>query len=282
MQLFWLLLVPFLFNAPDADAKGGPKTLLYKVSGNGLDQPSYLYGTIHMGDEKILDFKKPVMPAFESCEVYAMELDPGKLDMQVMLETMQLKDRKLEDFFTDEEWEQLDSYFQTNFKSPVSTFNEFSPFYVQTLIMQSQMGAKMGQAVDMHFYNQAQKRGMEVVGIETLDEQLSAINGLSDEDQKQMLMDALDADFKQSMKQMMKWYRKGDLEKLQSYEEDEGYGNDFEAKMIVDRNKVMAERVIPLMKKQSTFIGVGALHLPGDEGLIGLLRSAGYQVEPIK
>lgn len=282
MQLFWLLLVPFLFNAAEADAKGDPKTLLYKVSGNDLAQPSYLYGTIHMGDEKILDFKKAVMPAFESCEVYAMELDPEKIDMDVMLETMQLKDRKLEDFFSDEEWERLDTYFQTKFKSPASTFNDFSPFYVQTLIMQSQMGAKMGQAVDLHFYNQAKKRDMEVVGIETLDEQLAAVTSLTDEDQKAMLLEALDTDFKKDMKQMMKWYRKGDLEKLQAYEEDETYGKDFETTMIVDRNKVMAERVIPLMQKQSTFIGVGALHLPGDEGLIGLLRSAGYTVEPIK
>ena len=279
--LFFLLLFPFLFSN-SAEADSGPKTLLWKISGNGLSTPSYLYGTIHMGDKKILKFKKSVMPAFESCKVYAMELDPGKIDPMAILDNMKLKDGKLKDMFTDEEWNMLDTYFQEKFKTPLITFNDFSPFYVQTMIMQAQMGSKAGQAVDLHFYDQAKQRRMKVVGIETLEEQLATVNDLPMEDQKQMVIDAIDEDYKASMEQMLKLYRKGDLDGLQDMTEEEDMGDDFEETLVTDRNKIMAERIIPLIKNEPTFIGVGALHLPGEEGLIELLRNAGYQVDPVK
>lgn len=280
LSLFFLLLFPFLFSSAEADS--GPKTLLWKISGNGLSSPSYLYGTMHMGDKKILKFKRSVMPAFESCEVYAMELNPDKIDPLALLEDMKLKEGTLQDLFSPEEWKTLDDYFQEKFKTSLKTFNEFSPFYVQSMIMQAQMGSKAAQAVDMHFYDQAKERRMKVVGIETLNEQLSAINDLPPDDQKQMLLDAIDGDYKESMDEMMKLYKKGDLDGLQEMSEDEDLGEDFEESMITDRNNVMAERIIPMIKEQPTFIGVGALHLPGDEGLIELLQKAGYTVEPVK
>ncbi len=280
LSLFFLLIFPFLFSSAEADA--GPKTLLWKISGNGLVSSSYLFGTMHMGDKKILKFKKSVMPAFESCEVYAMELNPDKVDPLALLEDMKLKEGKLEDMFTAEEWKTLDDFFQEKFKTSLSTFNDFSPFYVQSMIMQAQMGSKAAQAVDIHFYDQARKRRMEVVGIETLDEQMAAINNLPAEDQKQMLIDAMDQDYKASMDEMMKLYRKGDLDGLQDMSDDEDLGDEFETSMVTDRNKVMAERIIPMIKEQATFVGVGALHLPGEEGLIQLLKDAGYTVEPVK
>lgn len=222
------------------------------------------------------------MPAFESCEVYAMELNPDKIDPLDLLEDMKLKEGKLKDMFSEDEWTQLDTYFQEKFKTPLITFNDFSPFYVQSMIMQAQMGSKAAKAVDMHFYDEARKRRMKVRGIETLDEQLSAINDLPVEDQKQMLLDAIDQDYKSGMDEMMKLYRKGDLDGLQDMSEEEDMGDEFEESLVTDRNKVMADRVIPMIKEKATFIGVGALHLPGEEGLIELLRSAGYSVEPVK
>ena len=222
------------------------------------------------------------MPAFESCEVYAMELNPDKIDPLALLQEMKLKEGTLQDMFTEEEWTTLDTYFQEKFKTSLITFNDFTPFYVQSMIMQAQMGSKAAQAVDMHFYEQARQRRMEVVGIETLDEQIAAINELPQEDQKQMLLDAMDEDYKDSMADMMKLYRKGDLEGLQEMSEEEDMGEDFESALVVDRNKTMAGRIVPMIMEKATFIGVGALHLPGEEGLIELLRAEGFSVDPVK
>lgn len=277
----FLILFPFLFSTSEADAQTA-KTLLWKISGNGLDAPSYLFGTMHVADKRAHKFKKSVLEAFEGVDAYAMELDPAAVNPMDLLEKMKLKEGKLQDLFTEEEWNRLDAHFESKFNTSISSFNDFTPFYVQTMMMQAQFGSSAGEAVDIYFYNQAKKMGKAVYGLETMDEQLSAITALPQEDQKQMLLDGLDEDFKSSSEKMLKTYKKGDLDKLLEMSEDESLGDEFENALIVGRNHTMAERIQPIIKKQSAFIGVGALHLPGEEGIIELLKKAGYQVEPIK
>ncbi len=281
-SLYLLFLSIFLCIFSGAKAHQGSKTLLWKISGNGLASCSYLFGTMHIGDKKILNFKKSVLSAFKSCQVYAMELNPDEVNPMALLEEMKLKKGKLEDLFTAEEWKKLDDYFHEKFKTPLSTFNEFSPFYVHSLIVQARIGSKANQAVDMYLYDQARQCGMGVVGIETLDEQLAAVNNLPVDDQKQLLLDAIDQDFEAVINEMIKLYKKSDLDGLQKMSFEEDYGVEFETNIITDRNRVMAERIISMIRKQSTFVGVGALHLPGGEGLIQLLQNAGFTVEPVK
>ena len=52
--------------------------------------------------------------------------------------------------------------------------------------------------------------------------------------------------------------------------------------MIYNRNKAWAEKLPTIMKAAPTFVAVGALHLPGEKGLLKLLKSQGYTVEPVK
>ncbi len=285
-QLYpFLLLFPFLFAAPDADAQLA-KSLLWEISGNGLEQPSYLYGTMHVGDKRAHKFKKSTLSAFGDASAYAMELDPGNIDPMEMLEMMKMKDgKKLKDMFTEEEWTELDTKFKEKFKTSIETFNDFTPFYVQSVMLQSTMKNQAGQAVDMYFFNEAKADGKKVIGLETVEEQLAAINSMPAEEQKQMLMEGLEEDLTDATDKMMKYYKKGDLQKLHEYsqegEEDE-VSDTFEQELILKRNYRMADRLIPHIQSQSTFIGVGALHLPGEEGIIELLRKKGYSVEAVK
>ena len=91
-----------------------------------------------------------------------------------------------------------------------------------------------------------------------------------------------DGQGEKEMKKMLKYYMKGDLEMLEKLAAEADLGNEFETALIVERNHRMAERLIPLIKEKSTFIAVGALHLPGEEGVIKLLRKEGYTVEALK
>lgn len=279
--LFLLFVLPFLLPASDAEAKG-PKTLLYKITGNGLEAPSYLYGTMHVGDKRAYKFSKSVLPSFESCDAYAMELDFDKVDQAALMQQMKMKEGKLKDLFTEEEWTKLDNYFQTKMKSSINDFNDFSPFFVQALIAQSQFGSQMGQAVDMYFFKKAKAANMKTMGIETMEEQIDAINSLPTDEQKDMLLKSIEEDMKKATDVMLKYYSKGKLDKLADLMEEEETGAAFEKEMVTDRNHTMAERIAPIIREQSTFIGVGALHLPGEEGVIELLRKQGFTVEGLK
>ena len=80
---------------------------------------------------------------------------------------------------------------------------------------------------------------------------------------------------------MLKYYAKGDLEKLQTIAMETEMSSDFEANFITIRNHHMADRMVPLMNEQSTFVAIGALHLPGEEGVIKLLREKGFVVKAL-
>jgi uncharacterized protein len=276
------LLLPFFFCSTTQAQT--PKSLLWEVSGNGLAAPSYLYGTMHVGDKRAYRFSKSVMPSFEKASAFAMEIDPGTADPISLMNMMKLKEGKLQDMFTAEEWQELKDYMQSELQTDLEKLNDFSPFFIYSMISQTKFSNQKGQALDLYFFSEAKKDKKTIHGLESVEEQISAINRMKPEDQKKMLLEGISEEEKgdKTLSQMMKYYAKGDLDKLQAMSDDADYGDEFESAMILERNHTMTERMEPLMKAQSTFVAVGALHLPGEEGILKLLEKEGYQVRPLK
>lgn len=280
---FALLIFPLLF--PSGLDGQETNSLLWEISGNGLEEPSYLYGTMHVSDKRAFKFSKSVMPSFEKAKGFAMELHPDKIDPMEMMEMMKLKEGTLQDMFTEPQWDSLSTFMKEKHRTDVSAFNEYSPFFVYSMLIQTSFKKNMGEALDIYFFKEAKSSNKELAGLETLEEQISAINSMTDEDQVRMIMDLVagkDEGSDKSMKKMLKYYMKGDLDKLMELSEEADMGDEFESALIVERNHRMAERMEPLMKERSTFVAVGALHLPGEEGVIELLRKAGYSVAALK
>lgn len=281
----FLLFVGFFLGLPELHAQDDDRnSLLYQVSGNGLDAPSYLYGTMHVADKRAFKFNPEVMPAFEKSKGFAMEMDPNAANPMAILQWMKLDSITLEDLFTEEEFDRLETYFKEELGQSLSPYLGFKPFFLYTLLLGDDFGSEMGEAVDLYFYKNAKEQGKTVYGLETMDEQLGAIDQISLEEQAGYLMEAIDnpGGAKKETKRMMKYYKKGELNKLYEMSEDMDMGSNFESALLVDRNYRMVERLTPLIKKESTFIAVGALHLPGEEGILTLLEKEGYTITALK
>lgn len=281
---FAILFFPFLFGA-DAPESQESQSLLWEISGNGLESPSYLYGTMHVGDKRAYKFSKSVMPSFNRCKSFAMEINPSEVDPMEMMELMKLKEGTLQDMFTSEQWDSLSTFMMEKHHTELSTFNEFSPFFVYSMMSQSTFKNNKGQALDLYFFEEAKKSRKDLHGLETVEEQISAINTMTRDEQADLLLDVMrgkDSSDPKFHKKMLKHYSKGDLDKLMEMSHDTDMGEDFEAALINDRNHRMAERMEPLIKEKPTFVAVGALHLPGEEGVLELLRKKGYTVRPLK
>lgn len=281
---FFALLLPFLFHHPlEAQLE---KSLLWEISGNGLDKPSYLYGTMHVGDKRAHEFTDSTMIAFKSAKAYAGELNMAEVDQLSLLNMMKLADgQKLHTLFTDEEWQSIVSYCQSKVHVNPNDFDDYNVFFIYSLIAQGQFKNQKGQAVDMYFFNEARKSQKKLLGLEKPEEQIAAINSMKLDEQKKMVLDAVSGkggNSDKDLKRMMKYYGKGDLEALLRFSKESDFSSDFEEALVTKRNHNMAERMAPLMRDQSTFVAVGALHLPGDEGVINLLRKAGYRVRAVK
>jgi uncharacterized protein YbaP (TraB family) len=280
---FALLFFPYLFPQ-HADAQTA-KSLLWEISGNGLANPSYLYGTMHVGDKRAHDFSDATLKAFNQSKAFAGELNMAEVDQLAVLNLMKLADgQKLKELFTADEWTRVETYCMERLRVNVNDFNDYNIFFVYSLIAQSQFKNQKGQAVDLYFFDQAREQSKKLLGLEKMEEQIAAINSMTIDEQKKMLLESVDDKKDKSgseMKKMLKYYSKGDLDKLMALSTEADLGSNFETAFITDRNHRMAERMVPMMQSQSTFVAIGALHLPGEEGVIQLLRGMGYVVEPL-
>ncbi len=280
--VFLLLFPLFLANQAKAQEE---KSLLWEISGNGLEQPSYLYGTMHVGDKRAHNFSDATHKAFGQSKAFAGELNMEEVDQLAILNLMKLPEgESLKDIYTDEEWTKIETYFHDRLHGDVNDFASYNTFFVYSLILQSTMKNQKGQAVDMYFFQEAKKDGKKLLGLEKVEEQMNAINSMPTEEQKKMLLETVESkkgSSEKGMKKMLKYYAKGDLEKLQEISMNEEMSTEFEANFITIRNHNMADRMVPIMNDQSTFVAVGALHLPGEEGVIKLLRKKGFTVKAL-
>ncbi len=257
------------------------QSLLWKITGKGLKKPSYLYGTIHIQDKRVFAFDDTVLNTLKSCDAYAMELNPEKIDGKELKQFMLMKKHTLKDLLTPEEYKELDNFMQEKLGQSALLYNKTKPFFIQSQLMQLSMPKDEEEALDMFFFKQAKAAGMDVYGIEKLKEQLAAVNKISLKDQAKMLMETVRDTTNQNFEDLVKAYRNEDLKKLSELLKDTTLPGNFEEAFLIKRNKVMAKRISKLIKKQSVFNAIGAAHLPGEHGVIELLRKKGYTVEPV-
>jgi len=146
-----------------------------------------------------------------------------------------------------------------------------------------------GDPLDQRIYRKALALGKKVHGLERPAEQMAYFDELSPDLQKRLLEETLAQldGFETRLEQLKKAYLEGDLHRLQRLSleidaaGDEALAAWFRERLIDRRNRIMLERLLPLLEANATFVAVGALHLPGNDGLIKLLRNAGYRVTPL-
>ncbi len=170
------------------------------------------------------------------------------------------------------------------------------PWLVNTLLAISDCERRQIDAglpvVDMRIAELAKAAGIPVVGLETIELQLAALASVPDEEQLQMLKVALKyADRTSDMLEtLLQLYLKRQMGAAMPFQialaEKSGATasifDGFQKILLVDRNASMAKKAAPLLDKGQAFVAVGALHLPGNTGLVALLRQAGYTVTPVE
>jgi uncharacterized protein len=260
------------------------QSLCWEITGNGLESPSWLYGTIHVGDKRAFNFKPGVMDRFNEASAFAMELNPDSVKPEAMLKFVMAEEGKtLKDYFTPEDYEKLAIYLKGKMFLDINLFKSYKPIFLYAMILQTKFSNEMGQALDLYLFKTAGEQGKNRFGLESAEEQFGAFESMGDEGSAKLLMESLDkekASDKETEK-MMKYYVKGDLEKLLAMMDGSEVGAEMEEKLLVNRNYIMADRMEPIIQKESTFVAVGAAHLPGPEGIIALLRKKGYTVNPL-
>ena len=261
-------------------------SLFWEISGNGLTNHSYLYGTMHTQDERAFQFKEGVMDAFNQAEIYAMELNMDSVDQSALLSKLIMDStHSLKTLLTADEYAVVSDFFRDSLGQALFMFEKMQPLFTTQMVALRDLEAQQTDALDIYFFKEAKKQKKQTIGLEKTMEQIDAFSAVPYKLQAKGLVDAVSDYGKEGeleMDVMMKYYVEGNLDKLLEMttknEDDEEMAKIFNDIFLVKRNYNMADRAEPYIKKGSTFIAVGAAHLPGKEGVIGLLRKKGYKV----
>jgi uncharacterized protein YbaP (TraB family) len=257
------------------------QSLLWKITGNDLKAASYLYGTIHIKDKRVFVFNDSVMAAFEKCEAVALEVDLSTENIILLSQKMILPgDQTLKDLFTDEEYGLVKTVVEDVSGLDIGLFDRLKPITLLSLVMNYQFANDVDVSVDEYFYRKAKERDKKVIGIETIEEQLEIMDSIPYEYIIEYFRNIDKA--QEDIENIISLYRSARLEKLLEMMKKDKSMVMISKNLLTDRNLRMAERIQPMINGQSTFIAIGAAHLPGKEGIIDLLSAEGYKVEPVK
>lgn len=261
-------------------------SLLWKISGNGLTKPSYLYGTIHITCDATLS--KKVHNALDNTTQLYLELDMDDPSLQQqMMGGMMMKDgKKMSEMASEEEFAAIDKLLLDNVGVSAKMVDNFKPAMISMMLLPKMIDCPM-QSVEQELMKVTAEQNEEVYGLETVAAQLAAFDAVPYEEQMEELIrsakDNLASD-KEKYKKMIAIYKKQDLNAIMEYmndEENKMYAENSEA-LLDDRNISWIEKIESAAKTTPTFFGVGAAHLPGDNGVINLLRKKGYKVEAVQ
>lgn len=285
---------------------GAKAQLLYKISGKDLKQPSYIVGTYHLAPVSFVDSIPGLRAAMTETQQVCGELDMSDMmspdNIQKMMKAMMLPEGKtLKDYLTVEEMDKLNQLMKSligmDLTNPIleQQMGKMTPSAINTqlavlMYMKHTPGFDPTNLFDGYFQKAAKEANKPVVGLETMDFQIKTLyQGKSLERQKTMLMCMVNntAYHEQNLIALTRAFFAKDLAKMwEITKEKENNSCDStpeeDAQLIDNRNIDWLTKLPAIMADKSTLIAVGAGHLPGDKGVLSLLRQAGYTVEAVK
>lgn len=268
------------------------KSLLWQISGNGLKQPSYLFGTIHLIGKEDYFFPASLEDRLKATSQVTFEIDMDEMSsMESMMKIIGkafMKDGvTLKDLVSDEDYKIIEKKFEDK-GLPLQFLEKMKPMLLSTFASMDLEGGGMSnsKSYEMEIYSKAQSQKKESKGLETIEDQLAIFDSIPYKMQAQMLVESIKSSDQENKeyKQMVEIYKKQDIDLLSKVAvQDEGDGmSKYEDLFLFNRNQNWIPKMSALMKEKSTFFAVGAGHLGGVKGVIFLLKKAGFKVEAVK
>ncbi|MCM1077368.1 MAG: TraB/GumN family protein [Bacteroides sp.] len=289
------VILPILIAA--VCALGCNAQLLWEITGNGLEKPSYIFGTHHLAPISVVDSVPGLAKALTTADKVYGELVMSEAQtprsQQIMLNyAIAPQDSMLTSLLSPAQIDSLNTIL-TKYMGPMVSATQFAqlkPSMVCTMLSLVQNKAAFPSfdpenQIDGEIQKRGEALGKEIGSFETIDDQCKAMFGSSILRQADELMDMVRNDDKSTSValRLAKAYLSGDLNGMLAIMEDPELGADadWNERMINKRNANWLRVMAGLLPTASIFIAVGAGHLPGDKGLLNLLRKEGYTVKPL-
>lgn len=261
------------------------KSLLWEISGKDLAAPSYLFGTIHLICPKDFILTDHLKKSLARTSQVALEMDmddPGM--MAAMSKSMFMTNGStLKSLLNQNDFDRLNKFYKDSVGMDVSTFSRAKPFILMGPLFNKVLGCQP-QSYEIELMELAGKQHSEIIGLESIEEQMAIFDTIPYTQQAKMLLAMIDSlpYAKAEFSDMISLYKTQDLPALYALTMKSEFGMDGQDEvMLFKRNRNWIDRILNMVKQKPTFIAVGAAHLGGEQGVIALLRKRGYQVKAV-
>lgn len=261
------------------------KGLLWRIEKAGA-APSYLFGTVHLADQRVTTLPGVVREQFDGARSFAMEVALDQSNIAALAARMVYLDgRDLPGVAGEALFKKLVPL-TAGLGVPPEMARLFKPWAMVLLLQMPQQDAE--NVLDFMLQRMATQQGKALHYLETVDEQVAAFESMSEPDQLALLRHAVEThhELKAQAEKLLQAYLQRDLGLMWQIGEADVVGRPelrplkqvFDQRLLYDRNARMVQRMQPQLKTGAAFIAVGALHLYGDRGLLNLLARDGYRI----
>jgi len=299
-QFLSFLFLPFIAVVFLASCKGPkaatantdtlPNALLWKIEGKALPEPSYLFGTIHMIPEEDYFFPSGLEDAFKQSDRVVFEIDLDEMSdmgsMMGMLSNLMMDDgMTLNKIMSPAEYKEVSAYFEA-MGLPMFMLNTVKPMFLSMLAEMNMDPSSMESeeiiSYEMELYDMANSSSKTVGGLETMAYQMSIFDSIPYTDQAKMLLESVRGTTLESdlFDETVELYKHQNIEAMVTMVTESNEIH-YEDVLLNNRNRNWIPIMEKKMSKGSVFFAVGAGHLGGDQGVIRLLKKAGYELTPV-
>lgn len=284
VMLAWVLVGMLVSSVAEAQQA---KSLLWKVSGNGLKETSYVFGTIHLICKNDFVWTEPMGASLKASNKLCLEmdLDDPALLLSASQAMMDMSGKKLSSYFSAAEYELLKKYMKDSVGMDVRMAELMKPVGLQMMLTTKKaVVCDSSTSYEEYLMKLAKAGSKEVLGLETIQDQLAALDVIPIDSVVKGIMDVVTGRGQSELDfdDMIAAYKQQDIEKLHTLIEGKDGIGAASKELVDDRNKKWMERMSAYMKEGSVFFAVGAGHLAGANGVLALLMARGYRVVPVQ
>lgn len=266
----------FTLNAQTSNNKN---SVLWEVSGNGLKKPSYLFGTIHMICGKDFVMWPKATEAFAKTSKLALEINMADPNEMAAAQQMAMGKEPLSKTLTAKQKTDLEAILEKNGVGTLAQLDSFTLETVMSLLFMKSFGCPDLKFYEMEFISKANESNKPVMGLEKVAEQLEFLNQSFSDDEMIAYLQQIDANM---CTEMVKQYTSQDVDGLYQMMIEKDSMSTNTQKILLDNRNAKWVKIMPeMMQKESVFFAFGAAHLAGENGVINLLKQAGYSLKPI-
>lgn len=281
------LLTAAIGNAQTKTVARESNSLLWKISGKGLAKPSYLFGTMHILCAEDIKISENFRNVINGSDLIYFEVDMDNM-MEILGSLRYLKmsdNKKLSDLLSPADYEKVKDYFTKNAGMiPFPMMESFKPFFLNSMMSDQSMDCPSKEGMETAIMKEAKISKKEIKGLETIQFQASVFDSIPYERQAKELVKAIDSPSSDvdHTKELVAVYKAQDLDRIQSMTvQEDGVLSEYLDLLLYNRNANWAGKMAQLMPANSILFAVGAAHLPGEKGVIALLKKNGYTVTPV-